>query len=118
MIVNGPYPLNEVRFWALIHPLLILSLIAALIFNWNSRARRKLIAISFLIYVILLVVSGIYFIPELILFQNSPQSTVTPAEWVVRGRRWQQLSWLRGLISYLAYVPLIFALTKPSEPPA
>ena len=117
VLVNGPYPLNDAKFWAVIHPLLILSLVAALVFNWKSRARRNLIALSFLVYLVVLVVSGFYFVPELTLFKNSPDSTIAPAEWLARGRRWQRLSWLRGLVMYLSYVPLLFALTKPvSEP--
>ncbi len=115
VIVNGPYALNETRFWAIIHPLLILSLIAALVSNWNSRSRRKLIAFSFVVYLVVLVISMAYFVPELILFKNSPQSTVTPAEWLARGRRWQRLSWLRGLVTYIAYLPLLLALTKPAS---
>ena len=119
VLVNGPYPLNDARFWAVVHPLLILSLVAALVFNWKSRARRNLIALSFLVYVVMLVISGLYFVPELTLFKNSPDSTIAPAEWLARGRRWQRLSWLRGLVMYLACVPLLFALTKPvSEPTA
>lgn len=115
VVVNGPYGLNELRFWAMIHPLLILSLAAALVLNWTSAARRKLIVLSFAVYVIVLLISFFYFVPELVLFRNSPQSTVSPAEWLVRGRRWQRLSWLRGAVMYLAYVPLLFSLTKPGE---
>ena len=114
VLVNGPYALNDVRFWAVIHPLLIIGLAAALVLNWTSPARRKLIAFSFAVYVIVLLISFFYFVPELVLFRNSPQSTVTAAEWAVRGRRWQRLSWLRGVVVYLAYVPLLFALTKPA----
>ena len=114
VVVNGPYGLNEVIFWAIIHPLLIISLVVALLLNWNSRLRRKLIAISFIVYVIVLLVSQFYFIPELALFRHSPESTVTAAEWLARGRRWQRLSWLRGLMMYLAIIPLLFALTKPA----
>ena len=113
VLVNGPYPLREGRFWLIIHPLLIASLIGALILNWNSRPHRFLIALSLLIYVIVLVITGVYFLPELTLFQHSPESTVTTAEWVVRGRRWQRLSWLRGFVMLLAYLPLLYALTKP-----
>jgi hypothetical protein len=115
VVVNGPYGMNEVRFWAIIHPLLILSLAAALVLNWQSRARRRFIALSFAVYVIVLLISFFYFVPELVLFRNSPQSTVTAAEWLARGRRWQRLSWLRGLVMYVAYVPLLFALTKPAN---
>jgi hypothetical protein len=115
VVVNGPYGLNEGIFWVIIHPLLIISLVAALVLNWNSSSRRKLIAISFAVYVIVLLVSQFYFIPELVLFKHSPESTVPATEWLARGRRWQRLSWLRGLTMYLAFVPLLFALTKPAS---
>jgi len=116
VVVNGPYGLNEGIFWGIIHPLLIISLVTALVLNWNSSARRKLIAISFAVYVIVLLVSVFYFIPELVLFKNSPHSTVPATDWLARGRRWQRLSWLRGATMYLAFVPLLFALTKPAKP--
>src|SRR2546423_1180494 len=92
VVVNGPYGLNEVIFWAIIHPLLILSLIVALILNWKLKSRRKLILISLGLYFVLLIVSQLYFIPELKEFRTSPQSTLSRAEWFVRGQRWQRLS--------------------------
>lgn len=115
VVVNGPYALNEGIFWLIIHPLLIASLIAALVLNWKSRSRRRLIALSFAVYVVVLLVTQFYFVPELVLFKHSPESTVAPADWLARGRRWQRLSWLRGAIMYLASVPLLFALTKPAD---
>ncbi len=112
VLVNGPYGLNEGIFWLLIHPLLIISLIAALVLNWNSRARRNLIALSFVVYILVLIVSQLYFVPELVLFKHSPESTIPASDWLARGKRWQRLSWVRGLIMYLSIVPLLFALTK------
>lgn len=114
IIVNGPYGLHDSRFWLTIHPLLILSLIASLVLNWRSLARRKLILISVSVYVIVLVITSAYFVPELIAFETSPKSNVTAAEWLIRGQRWQRLSWIRGAICYLAFVPLLIALTKPA----
>jgi hypothetical protein len=114
VVVNGPYGLNEVIFWAIIHPLLILSLIVALALNWKSKSRRRLILISFAIYIVVLVVSQVYFIPELIAFKDSPESSLPPSEWLARGRRWQRLSWLRGAVCYAAFIPLLLALTIPS----
>jgi hypothetical protein len=115
VLVNGPYGLNDARFWVLIHPLLIIALAAALVLNWNSSARRKLIAVSFVVYAVVLLVSFFYFVPELTLFKHSPESTVAAANWLVRGRRWQRLSWLRGVVMFLMFVPLLLALTKPAE---
>lgn len=114
VLVNGPYGLSEGIFWLLIHPLLITSLIVSIILNWNSRTRRNLVALSFAVYIAVLVITLIYFVPELVLFKSSPQSTVQASEWLARGKRWQHLSWIRGFIMYLAIVPLLFSLTKPA----
>jgi hypothetical protein len=114
VVVNGPYGLNEVTFWMLIHPLLILSLVLSLVLNWKSTERRKLILISFVVYIVVLVISQLYFIPELVAFKRSPESNLSPAEWLARGQRWQRLSWIRGAVCYAAFVPLLLALTKPA----
>jgi hypothetical protein len=113
VVVTGPYGLHEAIFWMTIHPLLILSLIVALVLNWKSRSRRKLILISFAIYFLVLVITQIYFLPELVAFEQSPQSNVSPSEWLARGQRWQRLSWIRGAIMYAAILPLLLALTEP-----
>ena len=112
VVVNGMYGLHEGIFWMTIHPLLILSLIAALVLNWKSRSRRKLILISIAIYFLVLVVTQIYFLPELAAFARSPESRVSPAEWLARGQRWQRLSWIRGGVMYAGILPLLLALTK------
>jgi len=113
VIVNGPFGLHEAIFWMTIHPLLILSCLAALVLNWKTRSRRKLILISSAIYILVIVVTQIYFLPELIAFERSPESNVSPAEWLARGQRWQRLSWIRGAIMYAGILPLLIALTKP-----
>jgi hypothetical protein len=113
ILVTGPYGLPESKFWLTVHPLLIFSLIVALVLNWKFEARRKNILISFVVYFLVLVVTQIYFLPELAAFAQSPESNVSAAEWVSRGQRWQRLSWLRGVVTYAAIVPLLFALTKP-----
>jgi hypothetical protein len=112
-VVRGPYGLHEGIFWLTVHPLLILSLIVALVLNWKAESRRKLILITFAIYFVVLVVTQIYFLPELLAFERSPESNVSPSEWIARGKRWQRLSWIRGAVMYAAILPLLFALTKP-----
>ena len=115
VVVNGPYGLNEGRFWLTIHPLLILSLIIALVLNWKVKPRRKLIGISFMVYILVLIVTQLYFLPELFAFADSPGSSVSPAEWSARAQRWETLSWLRGAVCYAFFVPLLLALTKSSD---
>ncbi|MGZ5438126.1 MAG: hypothetical protein ACXW3F_18620 [Pyrinomonadaceae bacterium] len=110
VLVNGPYALNQWRFWLLIHPLAILSLIISLALNWKIRALRKLIIIPLVVYLLAIVVTSLYFVPELRAFQNSPNLSVSPAEWFARGQRWQYLSWVRGTFMGLSIVPLLLAL--------
>lgn len=113
VVVNGPYGLHDAIFWMTVHPLLILSIIAALVLNWKSRSRRKLILISLAVYFLMLVITQIYFLPELIAFEQSPESRVSPSEWLARGQRWQRLSWIRGGVMFAGIFPLLLALTKP-----
>ena len=115
ILVHGPYGLHESKFWLTVHPLLILSLIVALVLNWRFEARRKSILVSFAVYFLVLIVTQIYFLPELAAFAQSPESNVSAAEWMGRGQRWQRLSWIRGGVMYAAIVPLLFALTKPAS---
>ena len=117
VVVNGPYGLNEARFWTLIHPLLILSLITTLILNWRQRRRRKLIGVTVALYALAIVATALYFVPELVAFADSPNSAVSPAEWLARGQRWQRLSWVRGAVMYIAFIPLLLALATPASAP-
>ena len=117
VVVTGPYGLRESIFWLTIHPLTILSLIVALALNWRFPERRKLILITFVLYIVVLVITQAYFLPELMAFERSPGSGVTSEEWLVRGRRWQRLSWMRGAIMYAGILPLLLALTKPISAP-
>src|SRR5215213_2478125 len=65
VVVNGPYGLHEAVFWMTVHPLLILSLALTLAANWRPRGRRGLVIFSFAVYLLVIVVSSVYFIPEL-----------------------------------------------------
>jgi hypothetical protein len=115
VVVRGPYGLHEAIFWMTVHSLLILSLIVALVLNWKAKSRRKLILISFVIYFVVLVITQIYFLPELVAFERSPESNVLRSEWIARGQLWQRLSWIRGAVMYAAILPLLLALTKPAS---
>lgn len=115
VLVNGPFALHEEKFWTLIHPLVILSLIVSLALNWKVRARRKLIAITMVLYALAIVATVFYFVPELIAFQKSPGAGISQAEWLARGNRWQRLSWLRGGVMFAAIVPLLLALVTPDD---
>ncbi|HXT63275.1 MAG TPA: hypothetical protein VN696_09585 [Pyrinomonadaceae bacterium] len=115
VLVNGPYALHDEYFWTLIHPPAVLSLVVALILNWKIPARRKLIAIPLIVYVLAIVVTALYFVPELRAFKASGNSALSAAEWYARGQRWQHLSWTRGTLIGLSYIALLLALVRRED---
>jgi hypothetical protein len=114
-LTNGPYALHEENFWLLIHPMLLTSLVVAIFVNWRDTYRRWRIAITLGVYVVVLAVSSLWFIPQLGEFRESPRSTKTAEEWSAQGERWQHMSWVRGSTLFLASIPLLLALTKREE---
>ncbi|MBK8465995.1 MAG: DUF1772 domain-containing protein [Chloracidobacterium sp.] len=115
IITNGEYALHEEHFWMFIHPVLVLSLIVSLAANWSDAMRRKLIASTLVVYIAIIIISMIYFVPQLAEFHNSPRSGISSAEWIERGQRWQQLSWIRGAALFVFAFPLLVALARSSK---
>lgn len=113
VLENGPFALKDEAFWKMIHPVTILLTVIALATNWKNTARRKYMVYASGIYIIALIATFTYFIPEIKEFVKSNQNTSVPAsEWLSRGQRWLQLSWVRGSFMFLGFILMLLALTK------
>ncbi|WP_276502751.1 hypothetical protein [Terrimonas pollutisoli] len=106
------FDIQDGNFWMTAHPITILSTVSTFILNWKLKTRRKFILITLGIYVVALIATIFYFLPNLMLFADSMNSTVSPAEWYKRGQTWQHLSWIRGSAMIVGFVLLLVALTK------
>ena len=112
-LINGEYGIHDDIFWKLIHPIAIAVTITALILNWRSGPTRKFILIAISIYVVAIVATATYFVPELLAFANGNTTTnVTSAEWLQRGLTWEHLSWVRGSFMIIGFIMLLIALAK------
>ncbi len=111
-LLIGPYGIHDENFWIPIHPLCIVALITTLILNWKLLPRRKFILSTLILYIVVLVITFIYFVPELQAFAKSHQSNIPATEWIERGTRWEQFSWIRGFFMYCGFVMLLIALVK------
>ncbi len=122
VLANGPYGLNDGIFWIIIHPLTLVSLLIALFANRKNKQRRKLIVLPLIVYVIALIITSVYFVPELMRFKDSPSSGIPASEWLSRSKNWMMFSIIRGIGMFAAIIPLFIALTRPQEetivPPA
>ena len=108
---QGEYGLKGELFWMMIHPVNLVLLILCLIFHWRSE-RRKSLLIVIGNYVLILVITTVYFVPELMSILNTPFATSTDADLTRRASLWETLSLVRlGILVVLSMI-LLMGLTK------
>ena len=79
-LIKGPYGLHEENFWMFIHPLMLLSFIVTIILNWRLTVRRNYqLLTAFGIYLLAILATFTFFVPELMAFADSQNSTVSTA---------------------------------------
>src|SRR5688572_15625946 len=81
-IVNAEYGFRDAPFWMPIHPILLTLYVIALVLNRQNRFRRNVIGVSLAVYLVIILSTFLYFVPELMAFTASPESNVSPAEWL------------------------------------
>jgi hypothetical protein len=111
---QGKYGLNSGLFWTIIHPVTILLLVAALFANWNN-GRRKQILVVFSSYILILIMTATYFVPELLHIITSPYQNQVDRDLQLRAALWEKLSFARLCLVVLLSVVLLSALTKPAN---
>ena len=112
--LQGDYGLKAEYFWMGIHPITLLFLIGALIVNWKNLRRRNIL-ITLGGYVLILIITSIYFVPELIDLQDTPYTTSVDNALTQRAGMWETLSLIRlGVLFILAYI-LLSALPKSGQ---
>ena len=110
---QGSYGLNSGPFWIPIHPLTLVLLTAALIIH-RKTPRFRSIATVLIIYVFVLIITFIYFVPELMAIINTEYSTSIDSDLQGRAGMWEKLSIARLFVmAALAYL-LLSSLTKPT----
>lgn len=113
-MLQGPYGLMAQNFWIPIHPITLLLMTAALLINWRG-PRRKTIALALGGYVLVLIITFAFFVPELIAITTTPYSATVDASLQVRAARWETMSLVR--LAFLVVVALVMlsALTLPNK---
>jgi len=112
---QGEYGLNAEAFWSIIHPITLFLVITTLILFWKS-VRRKNILICLIGYIIVLAVTGIYFVPELMDITSTQYTSEINEALTNRGQQWVKLSILRLIfligLSLILFLGLSKANTK------
>jgi hypothetical protein len=110
---QGKYGLNPELFWKLVHPVNLLLFIITLIVHWRSD-RRKNILIVLTSYALILVITFMYFVPELLSITKTVFSDTVDADLTRRAGLWEKLSIARLLVLIVLSIILLLGLTKNS----
>ena len=110
-VFQGPYRLNAGLFWMFIHPVTILLLVMTLIVSWKTN-RRKPVLITMTGYIIILLATFSFFVPELLELTGTPYSDTVDPSLQVRGSRWITLSLVRAGVLIVLAINLLLGLTE------
>jgi hypothetical protein len=108
---QGEYGLNPGPFWANVHPVSLLLFTVTLILFWKTQARVNILG-SLITYFVILVITSIYFVPELMELTGTPFATAMDESLTERAKLWETLSIVRLFIIMGAAIYLFLGLTK------
>ena len=112
---QGEYGLKPELFWMSIHPVNIILFAATLIIHWKTK-RRKNVLITLISYFIILIITSIYFVPELLSITSTTYASAPDSDLTKRAKLWEILSLARlGVLMVLSII-LFTGLTKQLRP--
>lgn len=110
-VFQGPYRLNAAAFWMPVHPVTLLLLVITLVVSWKTK-RRKHLLITMAGYVLILLATFSFFVPELLELTGTAYSDTVDPSLQARGSRWITLSLVRGGILIVLAINLLLGLTE------
>jgi hypothetical protein len=113
-VFQGPYRLNAALFWMFVHPVTLLLFVITLVVSWKTD-RRKHVLITLVGYVIILLATFSFFVPELLELTGATYSDTVDASLQSRGSRWITLSLVRAGVLIVLAINLLLGLTKTEK---
>ncbi|MBO9155366.1 hypothetical protein ACFOTA_24355 [Chitinophaga sp. GCM10012297] len=108
---QGKYGLNPTPFWMAIHPVTLLLLGAAIILFWKTGGRPYLLVTS-VGYVVILLITFAFFVPELIAITGSAMSGEANVSLTKRAGLWETLSLVRLSVLVVLSIILFLGLSR------
>jgi hypothetical protein len=108
---QGEYGLKPDLFWKIIHPVNLVLFIVTLVLHWRS-ARRKTLVMVLTSYVVILVITAIYFVSELLSIITAVSASTPDARLISRAGLWETLSLARLAVLVVLALQLFIGFTK------
>jgi hypothetical protein len=106
------------NFWIPVHAAITVFIISSLVLTWRQIKVRRLLLIGVGSYIIMRVWSGLFFIREMLEFQEVPLDSPPSAELSARVASWTFWSWFReplDIISFLCFLLALYWLMRPED---
>jgi hypothetical protein len=98
------------RFWIPVHVAITPCIIVALVLTWGEPTVRHLLLVALVSYIVMRVWSGLFFIPEMLAFQQVPLDAAPSAALSARVSRWTWGTWGREPLDVISFVCALLAL--------
>lgn len=109
---RGNYKLDFKIFWIITHSVHELTFIAAIIFSWKITKVRNWLLVLLLVHMAVRIWTLLYFVPNIIEFQQMPYSDTIDQSLLQRTTEWKNLNYLRVGIFMLVSFGFIPAINK------
>ena len=113
-MLQGEYAITPFRFWMPIHPVTMTLLITAMILNWRTK-RRTFIITAIGGYASVLLVTFLYFVPELLTLTGTSYAPDVDPGLTRRAGNWEILSLVRLGFMFVTAIILLLGLSKPAN---
>lgn len=114
---QGDYGLKPEVFWKMIHPVTLLLFGLTLVTHWKTGRKKSLLTVLSC-YLLILVITAIYFVPELLSITTTAFAQDVDADLTSRALAWERWSLLRLAVLFFLAVKLFLGLAKPGHLPA
>ena len=109
---QGPYGLTPEAFWQNIHPITLVLILITLGLSWKG-PRRRYVLTNLIGYVVVMVTTFTYFVPELMAITGTPYADTIDPDLQARSATWEFLSLVRLVVIMALAVALMLGLSKP-----
>ena len=97
-------------FWFPVHAAIAVFILLALFLTWSDLRVRSVLLTGLASYTILRLWSGLFFIRELLAFQENPSYSVSAAKFYARVAESTYWTWFRGPLSVVCFLCVLLAL--------
>jgi hypothetical protein len=104
------------KFWIPVHTAITVFLILSLVLTWRQMEVRRLLLIGLGSYIVMRVWSGLFFIREMLAFQQVPLDASPSAELSARVASWTFWTWFREPLDIISFVCFLLALAWLRRP--